>query len=61
MDLEPVAAASSATPPLRVRVLERLEDAFLLLVIVLAVPAVMLLLAVPFAVLLRVAEMLGVL
>jgi hypothetical protein len=36
---------------------EGLEDAFLLLLIVFAVPAVMLLLALPFAVLLRVAAM----
>src|SRR5690606_21877383 len=37
--------------------LERLDDAFLLLLIVLAVPAVILLLAAPFALILRVAAM----
>lgn len=61
MDIAPVVATSAATPSRRLRILGGLEDVFLLLVIILAVPAVMLLLAVPFAVLLRLAEMLGLL
>lgn len=61
MDINPVVAASPATPRLGLRVLESLEDVFLVLLIILAVPAVMLLLAAPFAVLLRLAEMLGLL
>lgn len=61
MDIDPVMAASPAPPLLRRRVLEGVEDVSLVLLIILAVPAAMLLLAVPFAVLLRVAELVGLL
>ena len=47
------------TPPDRHWALERLEDAFLLLLIVFAVPAIILLLALPFVVIGRVAAMIA--
>ena len=52
-----VHTVSPAAPWRQHWALERLEDAFLLLLIVLAVPAVILLLAAPFALILRLAAM----
>jgi hypothetical protein len=50
------AGAAPRTPPsLRANALEWLEDAVLLLLIVLAVPVVILLLALPFALIIRIA------
>jgi hypothetical protein len=54
-----VGAGSSTAPKRQHRVLEFLEDAVLLLLIVAAVPAVMMLLALPIAVLFRIVAEIG--